>query len=80
MFADAAKDLKTILLALLEMIANKNVSGYGRDQALNLLSKNVPRSNKKNPDYSRTLFTIDHGKPGSHTRPLLQPEAEAQTH
>uniref|UniRef100_A0A3P9GY15 Protein unc-45 homolog B n=1 Tax=Oryzias latipes TaxID=8090 RepID=A0A3P9GY15_ORYLA len=58
---DAAKDLKTILLALLEMIANKNVSGYGRDQALNLLSKNVPRSNKKNPDYSRTLFTIDHG-------------------
>lgn len=80
LFADAAKDLKTILLALLEMIANKNVSGYGRDQALNLLSKNVPRSNKKNPDYSRTLFTIDHGKPGSHTRPLLQPEAEAQTH
>uniref|UniRef100_A0A8C7ZY19 Protein unc-45 homolog B n=1 Tax=Oryzias sinensis TaxID=183150 RepID=A0A8C7ZY19_9TELE len=58
---DAAKDLKTILLALLEMIANKNVSGYGRDQALNLLSKNVPRTNKKNPDYSRTLFTIDHG-------------------
>ncbi|KAF6729611.1 unc-45-like protein B [Oryzias melastigma] len=58
---DAAKDLKTILLALLEMTANKNVSGYGRDQALNLLSKNVPRSNKKDPDHSRTLFTIDHG-------------------
>ncbi|RVE68197.1 hypothetical protein OJAV_G00090380 [Oryzias javanicus] len=58
---DAAKDLKTILLALLEMIANKNVSGYGRDQALNLLSKNVPRSNKKEQDHSRTLFTIDHG-------------------
>uniref|UniRef100_A0A8C4IM89 Protein unc-45 homolog B n=1 Tax=Dicentrarchus labrax TaxID=13489 RepID=A0A8C4IM89_DICLA len=58
---DASKDLKTILLSLLEMVANKKVSGHGRDQALNLLSKNVPRKNKKDQDHSRTLFTIDHG-------------------
>lgn len=59
--ADASKDLKTILLSLLEMVASKKVSGHGRDQALNLLSKNVPRKDKIERDNSRTLFTIDHG-------------------
>ncbi|XP_048837352.1 protein unc-45 homolog B [Brienomyrus brachyistius] len=58
---DTTKDLKNILLAFLEMIVNKNVSGHGRDQALNLLSKNVPRKDKKDADHSKTLFTIDHG-------------------
>lgn len=58
---DASKDLKAILLALLEMVASKKVSGHGRDQALNLLSKNVPRKNKKEQDHTRTLFTIDNG-------------------
>ncbi|CAN9513305.1 unnamed protein product [Ophioblennius macclurei] len=58
---DAAKDLKTILLSLLEMVASKKVSGHGRDQALNLLCKNVPRKEKKEKDNSRALFTIDHG-------------------
>lgn len=59
--ADAAKDLKTILLSLLEMVASKKVSGHGRDQALNLLTRNVPRKEKKEKNNSRTLFTIDHG-------------------
>ncbi|TDH12715.1 hypothetical protein EPR50_G00049760 [Perca flavescens] len=58
---DASKDLKTILLSLLEMVASKKVPGHGRDQALNLLSRNVPRANKKEKDNSRSLFTIDHG-------------------
>uniref|UniRef100_A0A673L594 Protein unc-45 homolog B-like n=1 Tax=Sinocyclocheilus rhinocerous TaxID=307959 RepID=A0A673L594_9TELE len=58
---DSSKDLKDILLALLEMIASKKVSGHGRDQALNLLTKNVPRKDKKNTDSSKGLFTIDHG-------------------
>ncbi|KAM9393011.1 protein unc-45 homolog B [Pholidichthys leucotaenia] len=58
---DASKDLKTILVALLEMVASKKVSGHGRDQALNLLNKNVPRKDKKERDHSRTLFTVDHG-------------------
>ncbi|XP_072289361.1 protein unc-45 homolog B [Eucyclogobius newberryi] len=58
---DASKLLKTILMSLLEMVASSKVSGHGRDQALNLLSKNVPRKTKKERDHSRTLFTIDHG-------------------
>uniref|UniRef100_A0A671U7K0 Unc-45 myosin chaperone B n=2 Tax=Sparus aurata TaxID=8175 RepID=A0A671U7K0_SPAAU len=58
---DASKDLKAILLSLLEMVASKKVSGHGRDQALNLLSKNVPRKDKKERDNSRALFTIDNG-------------------
>uniref|UniRef100_A0A3Q4G6Z6 Unc-45 myosin chaperone B n=1 Tax=Neolamprologus brichardi TaxID=32507 RepID=A0A3Q4G6Z6_NEOBR len=58
---DPSKDLKTILLSLLEMVASKKVSGHGRDQALNLLSKNVPRKEKKEMDHSKSLFTIDHG-------------------
>ncbi|XP_053481493.1 protein unc-45 homolog B [Ictalurus furcatus] len=58
---DSNKDLKTILLKLLDMIVNKKVSGHGRDQALNLLSRNVPRKNKKDSDHSKSLFTIDHG-------------------
>ncbi|KAG7278313.1 hypothetical protein CRUP_029918 [Coryphaenoides rupestris] len=60
MVLDASKDLKTILLSLLEMVGSKKVSGHGRDQALNLLTKNVPRK-EKNEDHSKTLFTIDHG-------------------
>lgn len=62
---DPSKDLKTILLSLLEMVASKKVSGHGRDQALNLLSKNVPRKEKKEMDYSKSLFTIDHGEPNT---------------
>ncbi|KAM3867840.1 protein unc-45 homolog B [Diretmus argenteus] len=58
---DASKDLKTILLSLLEMVGNKKVSGHGRDQALNLLTRNVPRKDKREQDHSRALFTIDHG-------------------
>uniref|UniRef100_H3DD94 Protein unc-45 homolog B n=1 Tax=Tetraodon nigroviridis TaxID=99883 RepID=H3DD94_TETNG len=58
---DASKDLKAILLSLLKMVASKKVSGHGRDQALNLLSKNVPRQIRKEKDNSRTLFTVDHG-------------------
>uniref|UniRef100_A0A8D3BWE2 Protein unc-45 homolog B n=1 Tax=Scophthalmus maximus TaxID=52904 RepID=A0A8D3BWE2_SCOMX len=57
---DTSKDLKTILLSLLEMVASKKVSGHGRDQALNLLTKNVPRRHK-NENNTRALFTIDHG-------------------
>uniref|UniRef100_A0A4W6GAP1 Protein unc-45 homolog B n=1 Tax=Lates calcarifer TaxID=8187 RepID=A0A4W6GAP1_LATCA len=59
--SSSISDLKTILLSLLEMVASKKVSGHGRDQALNLLTKNVPRKDKKEKDNTRTLFTIDHG-------------------
>lgn len=58
---DSNKDLKTILLKLLDMIVSKKVSGHGRDQALNLLCRNVSRKDKKDLDNSKALFTIDHG-------------------
>ncbi|XP_039614737.1 protein unc-45 homolog B isoform X1 [Polypterus senegalus] len=58
---DTTQPLKSILLTLLEMLTSDRISGYGRDQALNLLSKNVPRKNLKDPDHSKTIFTIDHG-------------------
>lgn len=44
------------------MLINKKVSGHGRDQALNLLAKNVPRKDKKEKDNTSALFTIDHGE------------------
>uniref|UniRef100_A0AAY4CWL4 Protein unc-45 homolog B n=1 Tax=Denticeps clupeoides TaxID=299321 RepID=A0AAY4CWL4_9TELE len=58
---DSTRDLKAILMALLSVLNSKKVSGHGRDQALNLLNKNVPRKDKKNQDHSKTLFTIDNG-------------------
>ncbi|TRY82435.1 hypothetical protein DNTS_007885 [Danionella cerebrum] len=57
----SSRDLKDVLLALLEMIGSKSVSGHGRDQALNLLMRNVPRKEKKSADNTKCLFTIDHG-------------------
>lgn len=66
--------MKTILLSLLEMVASKKVSGHGRDQALNLLTKNVPRKDKKEKNNS-TLFTIDHGEPGTRVRSFSRLDA-----
>lgn len=34
-------------MRLLDMLVSKNVSGQGRDQALNLLNKNIPRKDLK---------------------------------
>uniref|UniRef100_A0AAQ6IM88 UNC-45/Cro1/She4 central domain-containing protein n=1 Tax=Anabas testudineus TaxID=64144 RepID=A0AAQ6IM88_ANATE len=48
-------------ISLVSMVASKKVSGHGRDQALNLLTKNVPRKDRKDKNNSRTLFTIDQG-------------------
>uniref|UniRef100_H3AZB8 Unc-45 myosin chaperone B n=1 Tax=Latimeria chalumnae TaxID=7897 RepID=H3AZB8_LATCH len=58
---DTSRDAKIIITHLLEMLGSKKVSGYGRDQALNLLNKNIPRKNLKDPDNSRTLFVVDSG-------------------
>uniref|UniRef100_A0AAX7SVJ8 UNC-45/Cro1/She4 central domain-containing protein n=1 Tax=Astatotilapia calliptera TaxID=8154 RepID=A0AAX7SVJ8_ASTCA len=57
---DPSKDLKTILLSLLEMVASKKVSGHGRDQALNLLSKNVPRF-LSDTNHSTSVFVFSLG-------------------
>lgn len=51
-----------ITMCLLDMLVSKKVSGQGRDQALNLLNKNIPRKDLKDHDNSRTTFVIDNGE------------------
>ncbi|XP_007446650.1 PREDICTED: protein unc-45 homolog B isoform X3 [Lipotes vexillifer] len=58
---DAKKDMKQITSHLLDMLVSKKVSGQGRDQALNLLNKNVPRKDLAIHDNSRTIYVVDNG-------------------
>ncbi|XP_058139153.1 protein unc-45 homolog B isoform X2 [Dasypus novemcinctus] len=58
---DTKKDLKLITGHLLDMLVGKKVSGQGRDQALNLLTKNVPRKDLAVHDNSRTIYVVDNG-------------------
>ncbi|VFV30013.1 protein unc-45 homolog b [Lynx pardinus] len=58
---DTKKDLKQITNHLLDMLVSKKVSGQGRDQAMNLLNKNVPRKDLAIHDNSRTLYVVDNG-------------------
>ncbi|KFV03481.1 Protein unc-45 B, partial [Pterocles gutturalis] len=58
---DTKKDLRMITMRLLDMLVSKKVSGQGRDRALNLLNKNIPRKDLKDLDNSRTIFVIDNG-------------------
>jgi hypothetical protein len=46
------------------MLVSKKVSGQGRDQALNLLNKNVPRKDLSIHDNSRTIYVVDNGEMG----------------
>ncbi|KAB1265155.1 Protein unc-45-like protein B [Camelus dromedarius] len=59
---DTKKDLKQITNHLLDMLVSKKVSGQGRDQALNLLNKNVPRKDLAIQDNSRTIYVVDNGE------------------
>ncbi|XP_044531503.1 protein unc-45 homolog B [Gracilinanus agilis] len=58
---DTKKDLKLITSHLLDMLVNKKVSGQGRDQALNLLNKNIPRKDLAIHDNSPTIYVIENG-------------------
>lgn len=51
-----------MLRHLLDMMPAAGVSGPGRDSAMNLLVKQVPRKSLKNPDNSLTLWVIDQGE------------------
>uniref|UniRef100_A0AAY4BGL2 UNC-45/Cro1/She4 central domain-containing protein n=1 Tax=Denticeps clupeoides TaxID=299321 RepID=A0AAY4BGL2_9TELE len=53
--------LRSMLQHLLDMMPAATVSGPGRDSAINLLVKQVPRKSLRNPDNSVTLWTVDHG-------------------
>ncbi|KAK5902486.1 hypothetical protein CesoFtcFv8_007732 [Champsocephalus esox] len=59
--AEPSKELRSMLRHLLEMMPASNVSGTGRDSAINLMVKQVPRKSLKNPDNSLTLWVIDQG-------------------
>lgn len=50
-----------MLRHLIDMLPASSVSGAGRDSAINLLVKQVPRKSFKNPDNSLTLWVIDQG-------------------
>ncbi|MEQ2203669.1 hypothetical protein XENOCAPTIV_002004, partial [Xenoophorus captivus] len=58
---EPSKELRSMLRHLLEMMPAPNVSGPGRDSAINLLVKQVPRKSLKNPDNSLALWVIDQG-------------------
>ncbi|XP_077372055.1 protein unc-45 homolog A [Festucalex cinctus] len=58
---EPSKELRSMLRHLLEMLPASNVSGPGRDNAINLLVKHVPCKSLKNLDNSLTLWVIDQG-------------------
>ncbi|XP_072290917.1 protein unc-45 homolog A [Eucyclogobius newberryi] len=58
---EPSKELRSMLRHLLDMMPAANVSGPGRDNAINLLVKQVPRKSFTNPDNSLTLWVIDQG-------------------
>ncbi|XP_029430730.1 protein unc-45 homolog A isoform X2 [Rhinatrema bivittatum] len=58
---DPSKELKLMIHHLLEMIIQTGVSGHGRDNAINLLIKVVPRKSLREPNNSLTLWVIDQG-------------------
>ncbi|KAJ8003005.1 hypothetical protein DPEC_G00164870 [Dallia pectoralis] len=61
MLPEPSRELRSMLRHLLEMMPASSVSGSGRDSAINLLVKQVPRKNQRNPDNSLTLWVIDQG-------------------
>uniref|UniRef100_A0A8I6AVB1 Protein unc-45 homolog A n=2 Tax=Rattus norvegicus TaxID=10116 RepID=A0A8I6AVB1_RAT len=58
---DPARELKVLISNLLELLTEIGVSGQGRDNALTLLIKMVPRKSPKDPNNSLTLWVIDQG-------------------
>ncbi|KAF5927299.1 hypothetical protein HPG69_017776 [Diceros bicornis minor] len=58
---DPARELKVLISNLLELLTEVGVSGQGRDNALTLLIKVVPRKSVKDPNNSLTLWVIDQG-------------------
>ncbi|XP_032247921.1 protein unc-45 homolog A isoform X1 [Phoca vitulina] len=58
---DPARELKVLISNLLELLTEVGVSGQGRDNALTLLIKAVPRKSLKDPNNSLTLWVIDQG-------------------
>uniref|UniRef100_A0A8B9E4I7 Unc-45 myosin chaperone A n=1 Tax=Anser cygnoides TaxID=8845 RepID=A0A8B9E4I7_ANSCY len=58
---DSSKDLKLLIKDLLELLPLEGASAHGRDNALNLLIKVVPRKSPKETNNSMSLWVIDQG-------------------
>ncbi|KAI1889768.1 hypothetical protein AGOR_G00166330 [Albula goreensis] len=58
---EPSRELRSMLRHLVEMLPASKVSGPGRDSAINLLVKQVPRKSQKDPDNSLALWVIDQG-------------------
>ncbi|XP_067091141.1 protein unc-45 homolog A [Osmerus mordax] len=61
MLPEPSRELRSMLRHLVDMMPASSVSGPGRDSALNLLVKQVPRKSQRNPDNTLTLWVIDQG-------------------
>lgn len=59
--ADSSRDLKLLIKHLLELLVLEGASAHGRDNALNLLIKVVPRKSPKETNNSLSLWVIDQG-------------------
>ncbi|KAK2107511.1 Protein unc-45 A [Saguinus oedipus] len=59
---DPVRELKILISNLLDLLTEVGVSGQGRDNALTLLIKAVPRKSPKDPNNSLTLWVIDQDK------------------
>lgn len=62
---DSSKDLRLLIKHLLELLALEGASAHGRDNALNLLIKVVPRKSPKETNNSLSLWVIDQGEQNS---------------
>ncbi|NXD83920.1 UN45A protein, partial [Halcyon senegalensis] len=58
---DSTKDLKLLIKDLLELLVLEGASAHGRDNALSLLIKVVPRKSPKETNNSLSLWVIDQG-------------------
>ncbi|MBN3314104.1 UN45A protein, partial [Atractosteus spatula] len=58
---EPSRELRSMLRHLVDVLAMEEVSGPGRDGAINLLVKQVPRKSLKDPNNSLTLWVIDQG-------------------
>ncbi|KAL0968421.1 hypothetical protein UPYG_G00266650 [Umbra pygmaea] len=61
MLPEPSRELRSMLRHLVDMLPARDVSGPGRDSAINLLVKQVPRKSQRNPNNSLTLWVIDQG-------------------
>ncbi|MBN3282730.1 UN45A protein, partial [Polyodon spathula] len=58
---EPSRELRSMLRHLLGVLTAPAVSGSGRDSAINLLVKHVPRKSQRDPDNSLSLWVIDQG-------------------